>query len=73
MSDIMTMRNQVRGLLIMQGKSLRSWAKENGYPYGNVGKIVERFAGNGRRPRIGSRSLEVIEALERDTGIRICG
>lgn len=73
MSYVMTIRNQIRGRLVMQGKNLSAWARENGYPQGDVGKIVERFAGNERRPRSGSKSLEVIEKLEACVGIKICG
>lgn len=73
MSYVMTIRNQIRGRLVMQGKSLCAWARENGYPHGDVGKIVERFAGNERRPRSGSKSLEVIEKMEASVGMKICG
>jgi len=66
-------RDAIKGRLVMQGKSLSAWARENGYTNGVVGKIVERFAGNERRPRSGSKSLEVIEKLEACVGMKICG
>lgn len=73
MSYVMTIRNQIKGRLVMQGKSLSAWARENGYTNGVVGKVVERFAGSKRRPRSGSKSLEVIEKLEACVGMKICG
>ena len=67
MSYFMTIRNQIRARLVMQGKNICSWARENGYSHAVVGKIVERFAGNTRRPRGGSKALEILEKLEQDT------
>ena len=34
MSYVMTIRNQIKGRLVMQGKSLSVWARENGYTNG---------------------------------------
>ena len=65
-------RNSLRGILLLKGLSLSEWARSHGYQVSLVTGLVSRFAGTGKRPGRGV-SLEIIEALEQDTGIKICG
>ena len=65
-------KKSLRGLLLLKGLTLSAWARENGYTANLVTGLVSRFAGKEKRPKSGV-SLKVIEALERDTGMRICG
>ena len=65
-------RNSLRGLLLLKGMTLSGWARAHGYPVNMVTGMVSRFAGKEARPGRGI-SLEIIEALEEDTGIKICG
>jgi hypothetical protein len=52
--------------------SIDGWARTHGYLNGVVPKIISRYIGKGKRPN-GGKSLEIIEALEAETGIKICG
>ena len=66
-------RNFIRARLIEQGTNLDAWAREHGYKERTVSKVISRFIGNDGKPPEGSISREIIDALEADTGVRICG
>ncbi len=68
-----TIRNLVRGKLLLQGKTLHAWATDRGFSPKVAARMFARFAGESKRPKAGTKSLAVIEALEKDTGIKICG
>ena len=72
MKQFNTTRNSLRAKLLEKGLSLTAWEREKGYGNGVVRVVVSRFAGKDARPN-GGQSLEIIEALEAETGIRICG
>ncbi len=72
MSRSQTIRNSLRARLIERGMSIDSWAREHGYLQGVVPKIISRYVGRDKRPNRG-QSLEIIKALEDETGIKICG
>ncbi len=72
MTQDATIRNFLRANLLQQGKTISSWARERGLAVSFVTKIISRFAGTEKRPSRG-QSLEIIEALEAETGIKICG
>ena len=65
-------RNILRAKLLEKGSSLSSWERSKGYPDGVVRMVVSRFAGKDKRPNRG-QSLCIIEALELETGVKICG
>jgi hypothetical protein len=65
-------RKSLRGILLLKGLTLYGWANENGYSRHVVTALVSRYVGKNKRPMRGM-SLEVIEKLERDTGIKLCG
>lgn len=67
-----TIRNRIRARLLDKGISLSSWGQTKGYSSGFVRKVVSRFAGKNVRPQMGI-SLAIIESLEQETGVRICG
>lgn len=73
MSPNQTMRNLLRArLLEKKGLSIDEWEKTHGYAKGVVHKIISRFIGQPKRP-CGEISLSIIEALEQETGVKICG
>ena len=65
-------RNLLRARLLEKGISLSDWERSKGYPDGVVRMVVSRFAGKDKRPNRG-QSLCIIEALELETGVKICG
>ncbi len=72
MKQFNTTRNSLRAKLLEKGLSLTAWGRRKGYGDGVVRVVVSRFAGKNTRPGRG-QSLEIIEALEAETGIKICG
>lgn len=72
MSDPKTIRNYIRARLLEKNMTVTSWEKSNGYAEGVVAKIISRFAGQEKRPNRGISKL-IIEELESETGIHICG
>jgi len=70
MSEISTTLSQkVRAALLTQGKTLTDWAKENGFRPATVMQGLWRCeAGESKKPR-----SALLKALEKDTGIKICG
>lgn len=72
MTRTQTIRNSLRARLIERGTSIDGWAREHGYLEGVVPKIISRYIGTNKRPS-GAQSLAIIEALEAETGIKICG
>jgi len=62
----------VRASLMAKGFSLAGWARLQGYDPVSVPKYLRRWAGRQKRP-IGVQTRAIIEALEQDTGIKICG
>ena len=65
-------RNSIRGLLLLKGMTVSGWARKNCYRENLVTGLISRFAGKSNRPHKGL-SLEIIEKLEAETGIKICG
>ena len=65
-------RNLLRAKLLEKGFSLTSWERAQGFSNGIVRVAVSRFAGKDKRPR-GQQTRKIIEALEAETGIKICG
>ena len=72
MTGNQTIRNRIRARLIEKGMSLDSWARAHGYLEGVVPSTVSRYCGKDKRP-IGKQAREIIEALEAETGVKICG
>jgi len=70
MSNISTRINQkIRSVLLAQGKTLTEWANENGFKPKTVYQNLWRCGQEGnKKPK-----TALIEALEKDTGIKICG
>ena len=65
--------SKVRNALERRGWTLTQWARENGFNENSVYVFLKRWSGRNRRPRSGFLTQKVIEALERDTEVRICG
>ncbi len=65
-------RNSIRAHLLLNGMTISEWARKNNYRENLVTGLISRFAGKEGRPQKGL-SLEVIEKLEAETGIKICG
>jgi hypothetical protein len=65
-------RTTLRATLLGRGETLAGWGRRNGFNLKTVYQNLWRFAGKEARPGKGI-SLEIIEALERDTGMKICG
>lgn len=63
-------RNLLRARLLEKGFSLSTWEREKGY--NGVRTMIYRFAGKDKRPW-GKQARAIIEALESETGIKICG
>ena len=55
-----------------KGLTVESWARSRGISEGVASKAVSRYGGKARRP-IGRRGIEVIEGLEKETGLVLCG
>ena len=72
MTQAETIRTRIRARLLDKGISLSSWERTKGYTDGFVRKVVSRFAGIDKRPQKG-KTLAIIEALELETGVKICG
>lgn len=72
MSDSKTIRNYVRARLLEKNQTITTWEEVHGYAKGVVPKIISRFAGQEKRPGKGV-SLSIIEQLEAETGVKICG
>jgi hypothetical protein len=51
--------------------TINEWARRRGFVFGTVPKIVSRYSGK-EKPPVGTKAREVIEALEKETGVRIC-
>ena len=70
MTQFDTIKNAVRAKLLLKGFSLSAWERAKGY--NGVRMTIYRFAGKDKRPR-GKQARAIIEALESETGIKICG
>lgn len=66
-------RNFIRARLIERGTNLDAWARSRGFKERSVSTIITRYIGSDSKPPEGSISREIIDALEADTGVRICG
>jgi hypothetical protein len=55
-----------------KGLTVETWARGRGISEGVASKIVSRYVGKARRPS-GRRGIEVIEGLEKATGLVLCG
>lgn len=74
MPPVETSRHIVRARLLEEtGASLRRWARDHDYAEGVIGKVLSRFLGKPYRPTPGTMSLAIIEGLEADTGLTLCG
>ena len=63
---------EVRGVLLKNGETIADWARKKGYNPTNVARYLARWSGKNKRPR-GQQTLEIIEELESETGVKICG
>ena len=65
-------KNTMRARLMEKGLTVEGWAREQGYGEGVAAKIVVRFVGKNKRPK-GPVATKIIEGLETETGLRLCG
>lgn len=73
MIKMSTSPNQkIRAKLLEKGITLTDWARNKGYSQRTVYQTLWRFADTDKRPSSGI-SLAIIEKLESETGIKICG
>jgi len=63
---------EVRSILLKKGETVADWARKHGYNPTCAARYLLRWGGKDKRPR-GTQTREIIEALEAETGIRICG
>jgi hypothetical protein len=63
---------EVRIKLFDREMSFPAWCKENGFSEGLARNVLHRYAMSPRTPQ-GFKSYKIIKALERDTGMSICG
>lgn len=63
---------EVRGALMKKGETIADWARRSGFNPIFASRYLLRWGGKKGRPR-GEKTRAVIEALEAETGIRICG
>lgn len=63
---------EVRGVLLKKGETVADWARRKGYDPTCASRYLLRWGGRNKRPR-GRQTREIIEALESETGIKICG
>ena len=64
--------NKIRGKLIEKGSNVKAWAKEKGFSPEATKVVLYRYCGRNYRPS-GPKSKEIIEAIEAETGVRVCG
>ncbi|RKJ80541.1 MULTISPECIES: helix-turn-helix transcriptional regulator [unclassified Pyramidobacter] len=67
-----TASRKIRAALLLKGHSLCSWAQAQGLNYRVVKVALSRYDGRSRRPSPGTKTLTIIEMLERETGVTIC-
>jgi hypothetical protein len=72
MSSNQGIRSEMHLRLRKQGLTVEGWARTKNINDGIASKIVSRYVGQERRPR-GWRSKEIIEGLEKLTGLKLCG
>ena len=73
MNAICTSINQrIRSKLLERGLSLTEWARIEAYNPKTVSQTLWRYAGKDKGPERGI-ALSIIERLEAETGIKICG
>ena len=63
---------EVRAFLLKEGETIAGWARKHGYNPVHAARYLGRWSGKANRPR-GAQTRTIIEALEKDTGIKICG
>lgn len=63
---------QIRAVLLEQGVTLTDWAIGKDFQPRTVFQTLWRFAGADKRPRRGI-ALSIVEQLESETGVKICG
>ena len=63
---------EMKAFLLKKEKTIAGWAKKHGYNPVHVVRYLGRWSGRANRPR-GAQTRAIIEALEKDTGIKICG
>lgn len=62
----------VRSALLKNGETVADWARKHGYAPMHVNRYLTRWSGKNKRP-FGIQTKEIIETLEQETGIKICG
>jgi hypothetical protein len=67
-----TIFNTVRARLIEKNTNINDWARRNGFSPGVAQEILRRHCGRTTRPT-GPRAKEIISAIERETGVNVCG
>ena len=55
-----------------KGLTVEGWARSRCINEGIASKAVSRYVGKARRPG-GRRGMEIIEGLEKETGLTLCG
>jgi hypothetical protein len=70
--DKQQLRNTMRARLLEKGLTVETWARALGFSEGVASKVVSRYIGKEKRP-IGPTATRVIEGLERESGMRLCG
>jgi hypothetical protein len=68
-----TIMNTLRARLIERGSNIDDWARSHGYKEGTARRIIVRFAGKDKRPQADSLSRQIIDAIEAETGVQVCG
>lgn len=63
---------EVRRVLLKKGEMVADWARRKGYDPTCASWYLLRWGGKKKRPR-GRQTREIIEALEIETGVKICG
>lgn len=67
-----TINQKIRSALLLNGKTLSGWARENGFKPRTVSQILWRFGGKSSTPE-GNISRQIVKSLESYTGMKICG
>jgi hypothetical protein len=65
--------NTLRARLIERGSNIDDWARSHGHKEGTVRRIISRFVGKDKRPQADTLSRQIIDDIEADTGVQICG
>ena len=65
-------RERMKMLMREKGLTIEGWARSQGINEGIASKVVSRYVGKERRPS-GVTGIRIIEGLEAETGVKLCG